>query len=178
VGNGTVTINADVPPQTETGTQPYTSATITASPGDEAAPGPDATFTGLANGTEYTFSQTLVNDCGTTTYAVGQAIPEDVVITAPQQNSATVGQAYSQTFMATGAETVEGPQGYGWQVTAGPLPPGLSLDVSTGTLSGTPTTAGQWSFTVWAEDAETSLSDTFPPLEPPATVDFTLTVTD
>ncbi|MFC7645284.1 Ig domain-containing protein [Streptosporangium lutulentum] len=41
-----------------------------------------------------------------------------------------------------------------WSVTAGSLPPGLTLNTSTGQLSGTPTTGGTFSFTVRVVDAQ------------------------
>jgi hypothetical protein len=44
---------------------------------------------------------------------------------------------FSQTITATG-----GALPYAWQVSAGVLPPGLNLGASTGTISGTPTSAG------------------------------------
>lgn len=40
-----------------------------------------------------------------------------------------------------------------WSVSAGALPPGLTLGASTGLLSGTPTTAGSYSFTVKVTDS-------------------------
>ena len=46
-----------------------------------------------------------------------------------------------------------------WSVSAGTLPPGLTLGASTGLLSGTPTTAGSYSFTVKVTDSS-GLSDT------------------
>lgn len=55
--------------------------------------------------------------------------------------------AYSQTFTATGGT---GP--YGYAVTGGALPAGLTLTTE-GVLSGTPTTAGSHGFTVTATDA-------------------------
>jgi photosystem II stability/assembly factor-like uncharacterized protein len=59
----------------------------------------------------------------------------------------TVGTPYNQTLTATGGTTP-----YSFAVTSGALPPGLTLS-STGVLSGTPTTAGPFTFTVTATDA-------------------------
>ena len=55
-----------------------------------------------------------------------------------------VGTVYSQTLTATGDPTIT------WNVTSGTLPAGLTLDTNTGTISGTPTTANTYSFTVTA----------------------------
>ena len=58
------------------------------------------------------------------------------------------GTAYSQTLTATG-----GTAPYTYAVAAGSLPAGLTLNTATGELSGTPTTAGTFNFTVQATDA-------------------------
>ncbi|HET6655188.1 MAG TPA: putative Ig domain-containing protein [Gammaproteobacteria bacterium] len=58
----------------------------------------------------------------------------------------TVGDAISQQFSASG-----GSGSYTFSTTGGSLPPGLALS-SAGSLSGTPTTAGSYTFTVTAED--------------------------
>jgi hypothetical protein len=65
--------------------------------------------------------------------------------TAPLPNAAT-GSQYTQLFSATG-----GLPAYTWSST-GNLPPGLVL-LSNGTLSGIPTSAGTYSFTVRATDS-------------------------
>ncbi|MCL2528359.1 MAG: InlB B-repeat-containing protein [Defluviitaleaceae bacterium] len=56
-----------------------------------------------------------------------------------------VGQFYNQTLTATASST--------WAVTVGVLPPGLSLNITTGAITGTPTTNGTFNFTVMAQNA-------------------------
>lgn len=65
-----------------------------------------------------------------------------LVITTTSLPPGTVGVAYSQTLAATG-----GILPYTWSVSNGALPPGLTLSAG-GTLSGTPTQAGSYTFTV------------------------------
>jgi Trypsin/Putative Ig domain len=59
----------------------------------------------------------------------------------------TVGTAYDTTLEADG-----GTMPYTWAVTSGSLPDGLSLDPSTGEITGTPTSAGPSTFEVTATD--------------------------
>lgn len=61
-------------------------------------------------------------------------------------SSGTVGSAYSKTITASG-----GTSPYTFAKTSGTLPAGLALS-SSGTLSGTPTTATTYSFTITATD--------------------------
>jgi hypothetical protein len=41
-----------------------------------------------------------------------------------------------------------------WEITSGSIPSGLTLDETTGVISGTPTSLGDWTFTVRVTDAE------------------------
>jgi hypothetical protein len=115
-----------------------------------------------------TFSITVVvadngspsmSDSETITVTVNaQAAP--TISTVSPLPAGTVGSAYSQTFTATGGTTP-----YNWSVSTG-LPPGLAF--SGGVLSGTPTTAGAYSFTVQVTGGGTS-SKTFSLTINPAT---------
>ena len=84
---------------------------------------------------------------GYQTYSVAVAVHLGIT-TSGTLPADTVGVAYSETFTSTG-----GTGAVTWSVTAGALPAGLTLNSSTGTLSGTPTLAGAYSFTVTATDS-------------------------
>ena len=73
--------------------------------------------------------------------------PAPLAVTTTSLPGATLGSAYSAALAATG-----GTPPYAWSVTAGPLPPGLSLS-SAGTISGTPAVAGTYPVTVQAADS-------------------------
>lgn len=62
--------------------------------------------------------------------------------------SGLVGIPYNETVSASG-----GTPPYTFAITSGALPTGLLLDPATGTISGTPTTPGLFSFTITATDS-------------------------
>src|SRR5690606_9978263 len=74
-----------------------------------------------------------------------------LAITTASLPSATQGVAYSATIATTG-----GAVPVTFAVTSGALPPGLSLGAVTGTVSGTPTSGGSYTFTVRATDSGAS----------------------
>ncbi len=116
--------------------------------------------TTAANGS-YTLTAVARDAAGNTTTSSSVAVtvsntsPPPLNITTTSLPSATVGTAYSQTLTATGGTTP-----YTWSRSSGTLPPGLTLS-SAGIISGTPTTAGSFSFTVQVTDSP-SATDTQP----------------
>jgi hypothetical protein len=78
-----------------------------------------------------------------------------LTITTTSLPAGTVGQVYGQTVTATGGTTP-----YTWSVSAGTLPAGLTLNPSTGAISGTPTAAGTPNFSVTATDSSTPTAQT------------------
>ncbi len=81
-----------------------------------------------------------------------------------------------------GLAAIGGDAPFTWSVTAGGLPPGLTLDFSTGSISGIPTTTGTFGITVQVIDSSTpqqtaarDLTITIAPAAPPPTGDLTIT---
>lgn len=77
--------------------------------------------------------------------------PEAIQITTEVLSAGAVGVAYSGEVLATG-----GFEPYRWTIVAGSLPPGLSLPSNRrrGLITGTPTTADTYTFTIQVEDAD------------------------
>jgi hypothetical protein len=74
------------------------------------------------------------------------AVTDSPVITSGTPSSATAGTPYSFTVTATGTPSPT------FAVTAGSLPAGLSLNGTTGGISGTPTTVGSSTITITASN--------------------------
>ncbi|GAC1437207.1 MAG: hypothetical protein NVSMB51_10440 [Solirubrobacteraceae bacterium] len=111
------------------------SSTMTVNAGT-AAPGTyPITVTGTGPYAQHTTSVTLT-------------VTAPVVVSPGSLPDGTVNTPYDQVISASGGS---GP--YTYAVGAGALPDGLSLDPNSGELSGTPTTPGDYAFTVIATDA-------------------------
>src|SRR5258706_2959024 len=67
----------------------------------------------------------------------------------------SLGASYSATLAASG-----GTPPYTWSATGGALPAGLQLSTSAGTIGGTPTASGSFSFTAQVRDAKGASSST------------------
>lgn len=77
------------------------------------------------------------------------------VITCPPLGSIQVSAAYSSNTGITG-----GVSPFTFSVVSGVLPPGLTINSSTGTISGTPTTVGTYNFALQVEDAQGTTAET------------------
>ncbi len=76
------------------------------------------------------------------------AVPSELAITTTSLSSGIVDSAYSDTLKAG-----NGTPPYIWSIVSGSLPSGLSLEGSTGIISGVPTDTGTSDFTVMVKDA-------------------------
>lgn len=77
--------------------------------------------------------------------------PAALIITTSSLPSGIPGDPYSQTLAAAGGVTP-----YSWSIVSGNLPSGLTLNSSTGVISGTPTLSGVSNFAVQVTDAHSS----------------------
>ncbi|MCR4536819.1 putative Ig domain-containing protein [Pseudomonas sp. 18.1.10] len=124
-----------------------------ASHGTATASGTSITYTPTAgySGAD-SFTYTATNASGTSSPAtVTLTVSAPTIAVGPTTfASGTVSTAYSQTITGNG-----GTAPYTYVITSGSLPTGLSLSAS-GTLSGTPSAAGTFNFTVTVTDANSA----------------------
>ena len=100
----------------------------------------------------YPFTVNVIDaNKGIATASITLVVTAALTLTFPAPPSGTIGTAYTDTFTAAGGTTP-----YSFSISAGTLPAGLTLNASTGVVSGTPTTAGTSSFTVKVTDAKSA----------------------
>jgi putative Ig domain-containing protein len=101
-------------------------------------------------------AQSADNDIQQLSLTVENPTVPPVSITTTSLPNAKRNKSYSQVIQATG-----GVAPYSWSIVSGSLPPGLSLNSTTGAVTGKATTLGLFSFTVRAADSQaTPASDT------------------
>jgi uncharacterized repeat protein (TIGR02543 family) len=88
------------------------------------------------------------NEYGTDSWSGSIVVGEPPVVTTAGLSGGAVGRKYGEVLTASGDPSIA------WSVVpgGGGLPDGLVLDGSTGAISGTPETAGDWHFTVRASN--------------------------
>jgi chitinase len=130
---------------TASGTTPITWNVIAGALPAGLALGPS---TGIISGTPssagtFPFTLQIGNSAGIATRPFSLTVSTPPVITsASALPPANLGTSYSQTLTATGSAPIT------WNLTAGTLPAGLILGPSTGIISGTPSSAGTFTFTL------------------------------
>ncbi len=87
-----------------------------------------------------TFTETATGYADTQSLLIHVSAPNSPVINTTTLPNGTVGAAYSTTLSAVGTGT--------WSISYGALPAGLTLNPTTGAITGTPTTAGDTYFIV------------------------------
>ncbi|MCJ2381117.1 Ig-like domain-containing protein [Parabacteroides sp. AGMB00274] len=129
---------------------------ITIGEGESLTIGQDANLT-VPFGTTLTNNGTVTTEGGGTLTNNGKiynsgTLPDNIQGSAPPKITTasllngTVGTSYSQTLASDNNPT-------NWSITSGTLPAGLTLDTSTGEITGAPTTAGTSTFTVTATNS-------------------------
>jgi hypothetical protein len=130
------------------GTSPYTFSVISGSLPNGLSLSSSGVLSGTPNvASTYNFTiraQDAQGYTGSQAYSVTISTPPTITISPISLSNGTVNSAYSQTISASGAQAP-----YGFYVTSGSLPNGLSLS-SNGSLTGTPSTTGTSNFTVTA----------------------------
>ncbi|WP_221411043.1 putative Ig domain-containing protein, partial [Aeromonas hydrophila] len=155
--SATVAANSSANPITLSlsgGTASSVAVATAASHGTATASGTSITYTPTAgySGSD-SFTYTATNASGTSspaTVTITVSAPT-LAITPTTLPDGAQGTAYNQTVTATG-----GSAPYTYAITAGSLPAGLSLNTSSGAISGTPSASGTSNFTVTATDANSA----------------------
>lgn len=103
-----------------------------------------------------------LNGCGLTANSGAKQVPSSIAqlkIATPTLPAAQTQGSYQASLAATGGKAP-----YTWSVASGALPSGLALTSATGTISGTPSQAGTFSFGVQVRDSSSPLQTASAPL--------------
>ena len=108
-------------------------------------------YTGVLSGTPeatgtYSFSVKATNELGSDTQLFTLSVYQLPAVTTTSFGYARLGSPYSGQLTATGSTPIT------WSITNGSLPTGLSLNASTGAITGTPLATGTFTFTVVASN--------------------------
>jgi hypothetical protein len=98
--------------------------------------------------------------------------PAPLAVSTTSLPAGTVNHAYSANLAASG-----GTGTYSWSITTGTLPSGLSLNATTGAITGTPTTTGTSSFTATVNDGATTANRSLSITVNPDVTGLTITTT-
>ena len=146
------------------GTPAYTYSTIGSLPGGLTLNASTGAITGTPTAAgSFSFAAQVHDAAGATaTNSCGITIAPAALAVGCPNAAGTVGVAYTSPITATGGTPI-----YTYSIT-GSLPPGLTVNAGTGTVTGTPTTAGSFSFTAQVSDqargsASTSCAITIAP---------------
>ncbi len=116
-----------------------------------------ATVSGLSAGTSYTFSIYAASASGSDSESYSFSTDSNPTFPPSWSDNSLAGfvatVAYSDGVSATNSPT--------YSVSAGSLPAGISLNTSTGAVTGTPTTAGAYSFTLRAANGDGAVTQAF-----------------
>jgi len=94
-------------------------------------------------------SNVITRPSGCTDASTTVVSTSPTITSAPPAATAVAGTPYSSTITASGMPSAT------YRVTSGVLPAGLTLDATTGAITGTPTTPGSYTFTVTAANGTT-----------------------
>ena len=117
--------------------------------------------TGLASGIaagSTTITAALSGKTGITTLTV-QSAPLTIATSSPLPNG-VINASYSATLTASGGTAPYN----SWTIVAGSLPMGLSLNPTSGAITGTPSVAGTFNFTVQVSDSGSPIQSSTKPL--------------
>jgi hypothetical protein len=146
--NSSITVTGGTSPYTFTVTSGALPAGLTldsttgAITGTPTTAGPFTFAVTVTDSTPGVHATTTTGNCGIT------IAPPTISAQCVSATTGTVGTSYSSSIVVTGGKAP-----YTFAIASGALPPGLTLDTTSGAITGTPTTAGPFSFTVSVTDS-------------------------